>query len=139
MPKWLLLVIIIAAIQLVYSVVACLVFRNRIRTSQSRGFNMQEMTERRALLRAWLICAIASVLPYRAREGFLLIVHFFVHSVKTNVLIVVRAVSRIVVWGALAVVYFLGFPVALLAKGSSGKEGTFASFAETESSITRRF
>jgi hypothetical protein len=139
MPRWLLLVLIIAALQLIYGTVACVAFRKRIRTVPSRGFNWKEIEERRALLRAWLICAIGSILPYRARESFLLIVHFFVHSVRTNVLIAVRAVSRIFVWGALAVVYFLGFPLALLARSSSKNEGAFTTFSETESSITRRF
>ncbi len=139
MPKWLLVILVVAVFQLIYNAVACAAFRNRIRAVPSRGFNWKELEERRALLRAWLICAIGSVLPYRARETFLLIVHFFVHSLKTNVLILVRAVSRVFVWGALAVVYFLCFPLALLAKSSSRNQGAFAAFSETESSITRRF
>jgi hypothetical protein len=139
MPRWLLLVLIITAFQLVYGAVACAVFRNRIRTAQSRGFSWQEISERRALLRAWLICAIASILPYRAREVFLLVVHFFIHSVTTNLLIVTRAITRVFMWGALAVVYFLGFPAALLAKGSPKEEELFETFPEMESSITRRF
>jgi len=139
MPKWLLLVIIIAAFQVVYNVAAYMAFRNRIRALPYRGFSWKELEERRALLRAWLICIIGGLLPYRFREGFLLVVHFFVHSIKTNVLIVVRAVSRVFVWGALSVVYFLGFPLALLAKGSPENKGSFAKFPEMESSITRRF
>ena len=88
MPDSIILKIIIAILLLhiLYSIIAVIIFRNRIR--ESKEFSLDEITKRREILTSFMICSISLMLPYKAREAFVLMLHFLLHSVKTKIMFV---------------------------------------------------
>lgn len=131
---------IIIAANIVHVLVAAWMFRNR-RDRQASGLrlSLEEIKERRKLLNSLIILGICSILPYRAREFFILVLHFVMSSAKTKLLWVVNILATTIAKAAGLVVYFIGIPLTIIFEKFMKKETILVGNVITESDIEKRY
>jgi len=139
MPDSIILKIIIAILLLhiLYSIIAVIIFRNRIR--ESKEFSLDEITKRREILTSFMICSISLMLPYKAREAFVLMLHFLLHSVKTKIMLVFGYIAGLLEKVLFFLIYFLGLPATIVLKKLFEKEKQIIKLSGKKSSLLKRY
>jgi len=139
MPDSIILKIIIAILLLhiLYSIIAVIIFRNRIR--ESKEFSLDEITKRREILTSFMICSISLMLPYKAREAFVLMLHFLLHSVKTKIMFVFGYIAALLEKVLFFLIYFLGLPATIVLKKLFEKEKQIIKLSGKKSSLLKRY
>ena len=139
MPDSIILKIIIAILLLhiLYSIIAVIIIRNRIR--ESKEFSLDEITKRREILTSFMICSISLMLPYKAREVFVLMLHFLLHSVKTKIMFVFGYIAALLEKVLFFLIYFLGLPATIVLKKLFEKEKQIIKLSGKKSSLLKRY
>ena len=139
MPDSIILKIIIAILLLhiLYSIIAVIIIRNRIR--ESKEFSLDEITKRREILTSFMICSISLMLPYKAREAFVLMLHFLLHSVKTKIMFVFGYIAALLEKVLFFLIYFLGLPATIVLKKLFEKEKQIIKLSGKKSSLLKRY
>ena len=131
------IIIAILLLHILYSIFAGVIFRNRIR--ESKEFSLDEITKRREILTSFMICSISLILPYKAREAFVLILHFLLHSVKTNVMLAFGCIAGLLEKVLFFLIYFLGLPATIVLKKLFEKEKQIIKLSGKKSSLLKRY
>lgn len=131
------IIIAILLLHILYSIFAVIFFRNRIR--ESKEFSLDEITKRREILTSFMICSISLLLPYKAREAFVLMLHFLLHSVKTNVMLAFGYIAGLLEKVLFFLIYFLGLPATIVLKKLFEKEKQIIKLSGKKSSLLRRY
>ena len=131
---------IIIGVNVVHALVAVWAFRNRRdRPAGGLRLSLEEIKERRKLLNSFIILSICSVLPYKLREFFILVLHFVMSSAKTKLLWVLNIAATIVAKIAGLFVYFVGMPLTMVFERLVSKETIFVEDVPEDSNIEKRY
>lgn len=65
----------------------------------------KRLTKKKELFIALLVCRLAILLPYRIRENYIIVLHFFLHSMKNRFKVVFGGVNKVLVGGGLLISY----------------------------------
>lgn len=136
-------ILIIAAVlislNVVYSVTAAIAFHARRKAFGSGRLTWGEINMRKSMLTTLLICQIALWLPYRVRERYVLTLHLFLNSLKTDFLLALKFFSNTLERVLGLGVYYLGFPVSIFFQRLGGRATMYTDFSGETSDMRSRF
>lgn len=134
------IIIVVISFNIIYSLIAIFLFRDKRERSFIHGrLNFEKISKRRKLLTSYIICFISSVLPYRVREIFILMLHVILHSLKTKILLIINLLSSVLEHILLFIIYFVGLPLTMCLQKIMEKEKPFIAGYDDESDILRRY
>jgi len=88
---------------------------------------------------AFIVSYIGLLLPYRLRIYFGIIINFILNPLKTNFLLVIKFISKVIMGLLCFVAYFIGLPMTILLKKLTEKDEIFIKPGNNESDIMKRF
>ena len=88
---------------------------------------------------AFIVTYIGLLLPYRLRIYYGFLTNFILNSFKTNLLVAINLISKVIVGVLCIIVYFVGLPITALLKRFMEKDTLFIKSGYEESDILRRY
>ena len=130
---------VLVSLNVLYTVAAIAVFHARRKAFGSGRVTRAEIARRKSMLASFLLCTVALRLPYRVRERYVLALHLFLNSFKTDLLLALKLFSNVLERVLSFGVYYLGFPASILFQRCGGRPGMYTDFPGEPSDVRRRY